>query len=74
MMDGRVFEIRNKLNSKGYEYISIMSYAAKFSSSLYGPFRDALNSAPKKGDKKTYQINPGNFNESIKEVLIDPRM
>tara|TARA_B100000686_G_scaffold223320_1_gene230537 strand:- start:154 stop:1134 length:981 start_codon:yes stop_codon:yes gene_type:complete len=71
MMDGRVFEIRNKLNSKGYEYISIMSYAAKFSSSLYGPFRDALNSAPKKGDKKTYQINPANFNESIKEVLND---
>lgn len=71
MMDGRVFEIRNKLNSKGYEYVSIMSYAAKYSSSLYGPFRDALNSAPKKGDKKTYQINPANFNESIKEVLND---
>jgi porphobilinogen synthase len=71
MMDGRVLKIRQKLDSKGFHDISIMSYAAKFASSLYGPFRDALNSSPKKGDKKTYQINPANSREAIKEILYD---
>ena len=71
MMDGRVLRIRQKLDSKSFYDVSIMSYAAKFASSLYEPFRDALNSSPKKGDKKTYQINPANSREAIKEILYD---
>ena len=71
MMDGRVVKIREALDRKGFLNTGIMSYAAKFASSLYGPFRDALNSEPKKGDKKSYQINPRNFKEAVKEILLD---
>jgi len=71
MMDGRVLKIREALDSKGFVDVPIMSYATKFASSLYGPFRDALNSSPKKGNKKTYQINPANSREAIKEILYD---
>ena len=71
MMDGRVAKIREALDRKGFLNTAIMSYAAKFASSLYGPFREALNSEPKSGDKKSYQINPKNYREAIKEVLLD---
>ncbi|NSW88386.1 porphobilinogen synthase [bacterium] len=71
MMDGRVIKIREALDRKGFLNTGIMSYAAKFASSLYGPFRDALNSEPKSGDKKSYQINPKNYKEAIKEILLD---
>ena len=71
MMDGRVAKIREALDRKGFLNTAIMSYAAKFASSLYGPFREALNSEPKSGDKKSYQINPRNYREAIKEVLLD---
>jgi|TARA_B100000131_G_scaffold117769_1_gene114723 porphobilinogen synthase len=71
MMDGRVYEIRKKLDDEKFNYVGIISYSAKYASSLYGPFRDALNSTPKTGDKKSYQINPANCNEAIKEVLDD---
>lgn len=71
MMDGRVVKIREALDRKGFHNTAIMSYAAKFASSLYGPFRDALNSKPKSGDKKSYQINPKNYREAIKEILLD---
>lgn len=71
MMDGRVVKIREALDRKGFHNTAIMSYAAKFASSLYGPFREALNSEPKSGDKKSYQINPKNYREAIKEILLD---
>lgn len=71
MMDGRIFEIRNSLDKNGFEYTGIISYSAKFASSLYGPFRDALNSELKQGDKKTYQINPANSREALKEIIDD---
>ena len=71
MMDGRVAKIRVALYRKVFLNTAIMSYAAKFASSLYGPFREALNSEPKSGDKKSYQINPRNYREAIKEVLLD---
>jgi porphobilinogen synthase len=60
MMDGRVGFIRDELDAAGFQDVSIMSYTAKYASAFYGPFRDALNSAPKSGDKKTYQMNPAN--------------
>ena len=71
MMDGRIFEIRNSLDKNGFDYTGIISYSAKFASSLYGPFRDALNSELKQGDKKTYQINPANSREALKEIIDD---
>ena len=71
MMDGRVAAIRRVLDENGFQDVRIMSYAAKFASSLYGPFREALNSEPKSGDKKSYQINPKNYREAIKEILLD---
>jgi porphobilinogen synthase len=71
MMDGRVAKIREALDRKGFYNTAIMSYAAKFASSLYGPFREALNSKPKSGDKKSYQINPKNYREAVKEILLD---
>ena len=71
MMDGRILKIRNNLDKENFKYVGIISYAAKYCSSLYGPFRDALNSAPKSGDKKTYQINPANSDEALKEVIED---
>lgn len=71
MMDGRVASIRNYLDENGFTDVSIMSYTAKYASAFYGPFRDALNSAPKHGDKKTYQMNPANKREAILEAELD---
>lgn len=71
MMDGRIAAIRKELEKGGYHETGIMSYSAKYASSFYGPFRDALDSAPKFGDKKTYQMNPANRLEAIKEVRLD---
>jgi len=71
MMDGRVGVIREMLDSNGYNEVSIMSYSAKYASAFYGPFRDALNSAPKLGDKKTYQMNPANRREALLEAQLD---
>ena len=71
MMDGRVGVIRDALDQAGYENTSIMSYTAKYASSFYGPFRDALNSEPKSGDKKTYQMNPANKSEALIEAQLD---
>tara|TARA_S200000501_G_scaffold10380_1_gene9380 strand:- start:3681 stop:4655 length:975 start_codon:yes stop_codon:yes gene_type:complete len=71
MMDGRVLRIREILDKKGFYNTGIISYAAKFASCLYGPFRDALNSEPKKGNKKSYQLNPANSNEALKELIDD---
>lgn len=71
MMDGRVGVIRDALDSEGFTETSIMSYSAKYASAFYGPFRDALNSAPKLGDKKTYQMNPSNKREALLEAQLD---
>ncbi|WP_257666938.1 porphobilinogen synthase [Parapedobacter tibetensis] len=71
MMDGRIGYIRNKLDENGFTNISLMSYTAKYASAFYGPFRDALNSAPKHGDKKTYQMNPTNQREALIEAELD---
>lgn len=71
MMDGRVGVIREALDNAGYTETSIMSYTAKYASSFYGPFRDALKSAPKSGDKKTYQMNPANKSEALIEAQLD---
>lgn len=71
MMDGRVGYLRNALDNKGHSEVSIMSYTAKYASAFYGPFRDALDSAPKKGDKKTYQMDPANKVEAIREAELD---
>lgn len=71
MMDGRVGYIRKELDAQGYTDVGILSYAAKYASSLYGPFREALDSAPKIGDKRGYQLNPANKREAIREALLD---
>jgi porphobilinogen synthase len=71
MMDGRVGEIRRALDAEGFEHTGILAYAAKYASSFYGPFRDALESAPKFGDKKTYQMDPRNSREAITEATLD---
>ena len=71
MMDGRVGVIREALDQNGYTEVSIMSYTAKYASAFYGPFRDALNSAPKSGDKKTYQMTPANKREALLEAQLD---
>ncbi|MBN2742617.1 porphobilinogen synthase [Breznakibacter xylanolyticus] len=71
MMDGRVGRIRQALDDAGFEKIPVMSYAAKYASGFYGPFRDAAESAPKFGDRSTYQMNPANSNEAIREVAED---
>ena len=71
MMDGRVGYIRQVLDSEGFTDISIMSYTAKYASAFYGPFRDALDSAPRFGDKKTYQMNPANRREARIEAELD---
>jgi porphobilinogen synthase len=71
MMDGRVGAIRQALDSEGFQNVNIISYSAKYASGFYGPFRDALNSAPKNGDKKTYQMDPGNVREALREVSLD---
>ncbi len=71
MMDGRIGAIRAALEKNGFTNTGIMSYSAKYASCFYGPFRDALDSAPGFGDKKTYQMNPANRLEAIKEVMLD---
>jgi porphobilinogen synthase len=71
MMDGRVGYIRQCLDSEGFTDVSIMAYTAKYASAFYGPFRDALESAPRFGDKKTYQINPANRREALIEAELD---
>ena len=71
MMDGRVGYIRELLEDEGFSDVSIMSYSAKYASAFYGPFRDALDSAPKFGDKKTYQMNPANVREALIEGQLD---
>lgn len=71
MMDGRVGYIRDALDEENLTNTAIMSYAAKYASAFYGPFRDALNSAPKKGDKKTYQMDYANVREALREAYLD---
>ena len=71
MMDGRVGAIRTALDDAGLERIPILSYAAKYSSSFYGPFRDAAQSAPQFGDRKTYQMDPANHREAMREIRAD---
>ena len=71
MMDGRIGAIRMGLEQNNFRNVGIMSYSAKYASGFYGPFRDALDSAPGFGDKKTYQMNPSNRIEAIKETLMD---
>ncbi len=71
MMDGRIGFLREALDNEGFKDVSIMSYSAKYASAFYGPFRDALDSAPKAGDKKTYQMNPANRREAIIEAELD---
>ena len=73
MMDGRIGAIRNALEESGFVHTNILSYAAKYASSFYGPFRDAVGSSGNlgKSDKKTYQMDPGNANEAIREVELD---
>ncbi|MDA9169048.1 MAG: porphobilinogen synthase [Crocinitomicaceae bacterium] len=71
MMDGRIGYIRSALDAQGYDQTSIMSYTAKYASAFYGPFRDALDSAPRGGDKKTYQMNPANKREATLEAQLD---
>ncbi|MBO0930969.1 porphobilinogen synthase [Fibrella aquatilis] len=71
MMDGRVGYLRQALDGAGFKHIGIISYSAKYASAFYGPFRDALASAPKFGDKKTYQMNPANSREALIEAELD---
>jgi porphobilinogen synthase len=71
MMDGRVGYLRDVLDKNGFTEVSIMSYTAKYASGFYNPFRDALDSAPKFGDKKTYQMNPANRTEALIEAQLD---
>ena len=71
MMDGRVGAIRDALDAEGFTEVSILSYTAKYASAFYGPFREALDSAPRSGDKKTYQMDPGNAREALREVALD---
>lgn len=71
MMDGRILAIRNILEENGFDKTGIMAYSAKYASCFYGPFRDALDSAPGFGDKKTYQMDYANSREAIKETLMD---
>lgn len=71
MMDGRIAYIRTALDQSGFSSVGILSYAAKYASAFYGPFREALNSAPKFGDKKGYQMNPANVREALMECQLD---
>ncbi len=71
MMDGRVAEIRNVLDEKDFSHVPIMAYAAKYCSSYYGPFREAADSAPQFGDRRTYQMDPANAQEAVREVTMD---
>jgi porphobilinogen synthase len=71
MMDGRVGALRTALDATGHSEVGILAYSAKYCSAFYGPFRDALGSAPRHGDKKTYQMDPANAREAVREVLLD---
>jgi len=71
MMDGRVAAIRKALDEEGYTHIPILSYAVKYASAFYGPFREAAESAPKFGDRKSYQMDPANVREALKEARLD---
>ena len=71
MMDGRVAALREVLDDEDFNGVSIMSYSAKYASAYYGPFRGALESAPKSGDKKTYQMDPANAREALREAMLD---
>ncbi len=71
MMDGRIGEIRQTLDEEGFSHIPILSYAVKYSSAFYGPFRQAAESAPQFGDRKTYQMDPANSTEAIREATMD---
>lgn len=71
MMDGRIGYLRESLDDAGFSHVGIMAYTAKYASAFYGPFRDALESAPKFGDKKTYQMNPANRREALIELELD---
>ena len=71
MMDGRVIAMRTSLDEAGFEMLPIMAYSAKYASAFYGPFRDAAQSTPQFGDRKTYQMNPANSREAIREVELD---
>ncbi len=71
MMDGRVAALREALDAAGHEQVSICCYTAKYASAYYGPFRGALGSAPKAGDKKTYQMDPANRREALRELILD---
>jgi len=71
MMDGRIGAIRNALDVQGFSQVGILAYSAKYASSFFGPFRGALQSAPKSGNKKTYQMDPANIREALKEIALD---
>jgi porphobilinogen synthase len=71
MMDGRVSVIRRELDLRGFQAVPIMSYAAKFCSAFYGPFREAVESAPQFGDRRSYQMDPANANEALREIALD---
>ena len=71
MMDGRVGAIRDALDENGFTNVPIMAYSAKYASAFYGPFRDAAESTPKFGDRRSYQMDPGNSNEAIRETALD---
>ena len=71
MMDGRIKAVREALNDQGFEELPIMAYSVKFASAFYGPFRNAADSAPKAGDRKTYQMDPANGNEAMRELESD---
>ncbi|MCK8828234.1 porphobilinogen synthase [Natroniella acetigena] len=71
MMDGRIRAIRERLDQEGYQEVAIMSYAAKYSSAFYGPFRDAAHSAPGEGDRSSYQMDPANSDEALTEIELD---
>jgi porphobilinogen synthase len=71
MMDGRVGKLRKTLDEAGYGEVALLSYAAKYASAFYGPFRDAAGSAPQEGDRRGYQMDPGNAREALREVQLD---
>ena len=71
MMDGRISALREVLDDNGFTHIPIMSYAVKYASAYYGPFRDAADSTPQFGDRRSYQMDPANRREAIREAMLD---
>jgi len=71
MMDGRVARIRQELDARGFTHTPILAYSAKYASAFYGPFREAADSAPKFGDRKSYQMDPANQREALREIALD---